>query len=84
MAFIILLHDNAKLHVLRHTVPKVNQLQYEILPHSNYSLDLSPIYYHFFKYLDYFLAEKVFWNCQKFLRVVHLIEIFRQLLHAQA
>lgn len=44
---------------------KLNETDYEILPHSPYSPDLSPTDY-FFKYLDKFLREKCFkercWN----------------------
>lgn len=38
---------------------KLNETDYEILPHSPYSPDLSPTDY-FFKYLDKFLREKCF------------------------
>ena len=59
---VILLHDNARPHVSRTTVQKLNELQYETLPHPPYSPDLSPTDYHFFKHLDHFLAEKQFRN----------------------
>lgn len=59
---VILLHDNARPHVSRMTVQKLNELRYETLPHPPYSPDLSPTDYHFFKHLDHFLAGKQFSN----------------------
>ena len=56
----ILLHDNARPHVAKHTLQKLNNLGYETLPHPPYSPDLSPTDYHFFKHLDNFLKEKIF------------------------
>ena len=58
----ILLHDNARLHVAKPTLQKLNELGYETLPHPPYSPDLSPTNYHFFKHLDNFLREKCFKN----------------------
>jgi [histone H3]-lysine36 N-dimethyltransferase SETMAR len=58
----ILLHDNARPHIAKLTVQKLNQLGYEILSHPPYSPDLSPTDYHFFKHLDNFLHEKSFRN----------------------
>ena len=58
----ILLHDNARLHVAKPTLQKLNELGYETLPHPPYSPDFSPTNYHFFKYLDNFLREKCFKN----------------------
>lgn len=58
----ILLHDNARPHVARPTLQKLNELGYETLPHPPYSPDLSPTDYHFFKHLDNFLREKCFKN----------------------
>ena len=58
----ILLHDNARPHVAKPTLPKLNELVYETLPHPPYSPDLSPTDYHFFKRLDNFLREKCFKN----------------------
>lgn len=59
---VILLHDNARPHVSRTTVQKLQELQYETLPHPPYSPDLSPTDYHFFKHLDHFLVGKKFNN----------------------
>lgn len=56
----ILLHDNARPHVAKSTLQKLNEMGYETLPHPPYSPDLSPTDYHFFKHLDNFLKEKCF------------------------
>ena len=58
----ILLHDNARPHVAKSTLQKLNELGYESLPHPLYSPDLSPTDYHFFKHLDNFMREKCFKN----------------------
>lgn len=58
----ILLHDNARSHVARLSLQKLNQLGYETLPHPAYSPDLSPTDYHFFKHLQNFLKDKCFRN----------------------
>lgn len=58
----ILLHDNARPHVSRLTLQKLNELGYEVLPHPPYSPDLSPTDFHFFKHLDAFLQKKTFTN----------------------
>lgn len=58
----ILLHDNARPHVALLTLRKLSELGYETLPHPPYSPDLSPTDYYFFKHLDYFLRNKVFYN----------------------
>jgi histone-lysine N-methyltransferase SETMAR len=60
----ILLHDNARPHVARPTLQKLNELGYETLPHPPYSPDLSPTDYYFFstKHLDHFLTKKCFKN----------------------
>ena len=61
----VLLHDNVRLHILQPMLQKLNQLCYEVLPHSPYSPDLSPTDYHFFNYLDNFLQGKCFHNQQE-------------------
>uniref|UniRef100_A0A0K0FRE7 Histone-lysine N-methyltransferase SETMAR n=1 Tax=Strongyloides venezuelensis TaxID=75913 RepID=A0A0K0FRE7_STRVS len=58
----ILLHDNARPHVSKNTLQKLNELKFEILSHSPYSPDLAPTDFFFFKHLDLFLKEKVFKN----------------------
>ena len=58
----ILLHDNARPHVSKVTLQKLNELGYETLPHPAYSPDLSPTDYHFFRHLDHFLKDKIFNN----------------------
>ena len=58
----ILLHDNARPHVAKPTLQKLNELGYETLPHPPYSPDLSPTDYDFFQHLDNFLREKCFKN----------------------
>uniref|UniRef100_A0A0N5BBN1 Mariner Mos1 transposase n=1 Tax=Strongyloides papillosus TaxID=174720 RepID=A0A0N5BBN1_STREA len=47
----ILLHDNARFHVSKTTVQKLNEKRYKTLSHLSYSADLSPTNYHFFKKL---------------------------------
>uniref|UniRef100_A0A0K0FDI3 Mariner Mos1 transposase n=1 Tax=Strongyloides venezuelensis TaxID=75913 RepID=A0A0K0FDI3_STRVS len=58
----ILLHDNARSHISRITLQKLNELKYETLPHPPYSPDLAPTDFYFFKQLNQFLKEKVFKN----------------------
>ena len=50
-------HDNTQPHVAQLTLQKLNELGYEVLPHSPYSPDLSPTYDHFFKHLDNLFKE---------------------------
>ena len=57
-----LLHDNVKPHVSMITRQKLHTLNYEVLDHPPYSLDLSPTYFQFFKHLKYFFQEKYFRN----------------------
>jgi histone-lysine N-methyltransferase SETMAR len=58
----ILLHDNARPHVGKVVLKKLNELGYEVLPHPPYSPDLAPTDYHLFKHLDNFLSGKIFNN----------------------
>ena len=46
-------------------IQSLNELGFEVLPRPPYSRDLSPINYHFFKYLDNFLQAKRFRNQQE-------------------
>jgi len=61
----ILSHDNIQPHVTQPTLQKLNELGYEVLPHSPYSPDLSLTNHHFFKHLNNFLQEKHFHNQQE-------------------
>ena len=61
----ILPHDNIQPHVTQPTLQKLNELGYEVLPHSPYSPDLSLTNHHFFKHLNNFLQEKYFHNPQE-------------------
>ena len=59
------LHNNARLHVTKPALQKLNELGYKVLPHPPYSPDPSPTNYHFFKGLDNFLQGECFHNQQK-------------------
>ena len=61
----ILLHDNTQLHITQPILQKLNELGYEVLPHSPYSSDLSPTDYYYFKHLNNFLQGKCFHNQQE-------------------
>ena len=54
----ILFHENIQLHIAQSMLEKLKELVYKVLPHPPYSLDLSPMDYHFFKHLDSFLQGK--------------------------
>lgn len=56
----LLLHDNARPHVAKLTLQKLQELNYETLPHPPYSPDISPTDYHLFLSLDNFLRNKQF------------------------
>ena len=58
----LLLHDNARPHVAKLTLQKLQELGYETLPHPPYSPDISPTDYHLFLSLDNFLRNKTFNN----------------------
>lgn len=58
----LLLHDNARPHVAKLTIQKLQELNYETLPHPPYSPDISPTDYHLFLSLDNFLRNKKFKN----------------------
>jgi [histone H3]-lysine36 N-dimethyltransferase SETMAR len=57
---VLLLHDNARPHIVKQTVKKIAELNIEVLPHPPYSPDISPTDYHLFKHLEAFLAGKNF------------------------
>lgn len=56
----ILLQDNARPHVARITLLKLQELDLETLCHPPYSPDLAPTDYHLFQALDHFLQGKIF------------------------
>ena len=56
------IEDSTWLHIAQPTLQKLSELDYEILPHPSYSLDLLPIDHHFFKHLNNFLQGKCFQN----------------------
>uniref|UniRef100_A0A0K0FW36 Histone-lysine N-methyltransferase SETMAR n=1 Tax=Strongyloides venezuelensis TaxID=75913 RepID=A0A0K0FW36_STRVS len=58
----ILLHDNAKPHVSKITVQRLNELEYETLPYPPNSLDFSSTNYHLFKELELCLRQKKFFK----------------------
>lgn len=62
---IILLHDNARPHVAKHTRAVIEQLGWEILPHPAYSPDLAPSDYHLFLGLKTSFRNTVFKNLQE-------------------
>ncbi|KAE9412778.1 hypothetical protein Angca_006281, partial [Angiostrongylus cantonensis] len=47
----IVLHGNARLHVVESALQVLNELDYETLPPPPHSADLSPLGYHIFKHL---------------------------------
>ena len=46
------------LHVAQPVLQKLNDLDYEVLPHTPYSPDLLPTDHHFFKHLDNFFCRE--------------------------
>ena len=60
----VLLHDHIQQHLTQPTLQKLNCLGDEVSPCLPYSPDLSPPDYLFFKHLDNFLQEKLFYNQQ--------------------
>ncbi|GFW98500.1 histone-lysine N-methyltransferase SETMAR [Trichonephila clavipes] len=59
---VLLLHDNARLHVVRVARNTIQRLGWETLCHPPYSPDLAPSYYHLFHSLDNNLRGKSFTN----------------------
>ena len=55
---ILLLHDNARPHIAKLTMKKVNELRWEVLPHPPYSPDLAPSDFYLFRALQQFVKEK--------------------------
>jgi hypothetical protein len=57
---VILQHDNARPHTANITKAAIQELDWEILPHPPYSLDLAPSDYHLFRSLSNNLREVSF------------------------
>jgi histone-lysine N-methyltransferase SETMAR len=57
---VILLHDNARPHVAKWTKQKIEELEWEVLPHPPYSPDIAPSDYYLFCSLQHFLDGKSF------------------------
>lgn len=57
-----LLHDNARPHVSRVVKEKLEELDWEVLPHPPYSPDLAPSDFYLFRSLESFLRGKMFEN----------------------
>uniref|UniRef100_A0A8R1IFI2 Transposase n=2 Tax=Caenorhabditis japonica TaxID=281687 RepID=A0A8R1IFI2_CAEJA len=55
-----LLHDNARPHVAKATQEKLQELNWDTVPHPPYSPDIAPSDYHLFRPLKLFLKEKRF------------------------
>ena len=57
---LILHHDNARPHVAKNVIQKINSFNWEILPHPPYSPDIAPSDYHLFRSLQHHLIGKKF------------------------
>uniref|UniRef100_A0A8R1DJB5 Histone-lysine N-methyltransferase SETMAR n=1 Tax=Caenorhabditis japonica TaxID=281687 RepID=A0A8R1DJB5_CAEJA len=55
-----LLHASARPHVAKATQAKLQELNWDTLPHPPYSPDIAPSDYHLFRPLNLFLKEKRF------------------------
>uniref|UniRef100_A0A8R1DGZ4 Mariner Mos1 transposase n=1 Tax=Caenorhabditis japonica TaxID=281687 RepID=A0A8R1DGZ4_CAEJA len=55
-----LLHDNARPHVAKATQAKLQELNWDTVPHPPYSPDIAPSDYNLFRPLKLFLKEKRF------------------------
>lgn len=57
---VIFLHDNARPHTSKMTRRKLEELDWEVLPHAPYSPDKSPSDYHLFRSLKNWLKGRRF------------------------
>jgi len=57
---IILLHDNARLHVAAPVKTYLETFKWEVLPHPPYSPDIAPSDYHLFRSMTHGLSEQHF------------------------
>ena len=59
---VLFLHDDARPHVAKITSEKLQQLDWEVLPHPAYSPDLAPTDFHLFRSLSNYLKKLNFDN----------------------
>ena len=59
---VILQHDNARPHASKITTQKINELEWELVPHPPYSPEIAPPDYHLFRLMDHFFHGKKFNN----------------------
>jgi histone-lysine N-methyltransferase SETMAR len=57
---VLLHHDNARSHTTRATQERIQELQWELLEHPPYSLDMAPSDFHLFDPLKSYLGGKHF------------------------
>lgn len=74
----ILLHENTRPHVAQPTLMKLNELGYETLPLSAYSMNVSPTEYQFSKHLDNFLRDEWFKNKDDAMNALNAFVAFRE------
>lgn len=57
---VIFHQDNARPHVSKKTIEKLNGFSWELLPHPPYSPDIAPSDFHLFRSMQNFLAGKIY------------------------
>ncbi|KAG5314668.1 MOS1T transposase, partial [Pseudoatta argentina] len=57
---VILLHDNARPHVVKRVKTYLETLKWEVLPHPPYSPDIAPSNFHLFRSITHGLADRRF------------------------